>query len=74
MQKGKGIPVHGVVSLEFDGRSEVSNEVRVHGFNLPCRFERGTQDLFHHKTFLHFIRPLDKTSRNNSLKPSNACL
>jgi hypothetical protein len=31
------IPVFRVVSLEFNERSEVSNEVGFYGFNLPCK-------------------------------------
>jgi hypothetical protein len=31
------IPVLGVVSLVFNERSEVSNEVGFYGFNLPCK-------------------------------------
>jgi len=35
--EGRTIPVFGVVSLEFNERSEVSNEVGFYGFNLPCK-------------------------------------
>jgi hypothetical protein len=37
---GRTISAHGAVNLEFNERSEVSNEVGFYGFNLPCRLER----------------------------------